>query len=31
MKFKIIKNASVSDGDNECVTAEIENKNSENG
>ena len=30
IKFKIIKYISVSDGDNECVTVEIENKNSKN-
>ena len=28
IKFKIIKDLSVSDGDNECVTVEAENKNS---
>ena len=30
IKFKIIEDFSVSDGDNECVTVEIENKNSKN-
>ena len=30
IKFKIIEDLSVSDGDNECVTVEIENKNSKN-
>ena len=30
VKFKIIEDLSVSDGDNECVTVEIENKNSKN-
>ena len=30
IKFEIIKDLSVSDGDNECVTVEIENKNSKN-
>ena len=30
IKFKIIKDLSVSDGDSECVTVEIENKNSKN-
>ena len=30
IKFKIIKNLSVSDGDKECVTVEIENENSKN-
>ena len=28
IKFKIIKDLFVSDGDNECVTVETENKNS---
>ena len=28
IKFKVMKYLSVSDGDNECVTVEIENKNS---
>ena len=28
IKFKIVKDLSVSDGDSECVTVEIENKNS---
>ena len=28
IKFKIIENLSVSDGNNECVSVEIENKNS---
>ena len=27
IKFKIVKYLAVSDGDNECVTVEIENKN----
>ena len=30
IKFKIIKDISVSDGDSECFTVEIENKNSKN-
>ena len=30
IKFKVIKDISVSDGDNECVTVEIKNKNSKN-
>ena len=30
IKFKIIKNLFVSDDDSECVTVEIENKNSKN-
>ena len=30
IKFKIIRNISVSDSDRECVTVQIENKNSEN-
>ena len=30
IKFKIIKDLSVSDGDNECATVEIENRNSKN-
>ena len=29
-KFKIIKKHSVSDGDRECVTVEVEKKNSKN-
>lgn len=28
IKFKIIENLSVSDGNNECISLEIENKNS---
>ena len=28
IKFKIIENLSVSDGNNECISVEIENKNS---
>ena len=30
IKFKIIKDLSISDGDSECVTVKIENKNSKN-
>ena len=30
IKFKIIKDLSVSDGNNECVTVKIQNKNSKN-
>ena len=30
IKFKLIEDLSVSDGDNECVTGEIENQNSKN-
>ena len=30
IKFKIIKDLSISDGDNECATVEIENRNSKN-